>query len=365
MFAPLKLIKIFQKGTFGMTTPIFSEDFYSKRLAKTNQRVRLNNQGTFEFYTYRSTLWHRFRHYATFQQDPYVCKVHDQLKAIVDETKDKSGPLFNHLAVEVHEHGEKKYKNLNDNLGFLRNKLDQSGQTNVVSKLILKIVNLFRKILGKEPIIIKSFARVMFEREQHFWMGNYSRWFSLSKYKYSSFSVNLYNVEQLGLSLTHEDKLQCAYSAESQNPKVDEYIQKLERGLTGRWLIKQSCKYFNIPHPIQVLADLEITFDPNIQKFAVQIRNPKTGMMQNDSKALIQHLESVSNDQKLVRYPVIVKEPDGNTKQIELSWTYGSSVLKPHQLDEGSDSFFLEPGVGYEFRDDANNELVTFTLLKR
>lgn len=332
-------------------TKVFSEDFYNKQLFSNGERVYLTDTGTFEVAP-KETKWNRFKRFMTFQQDSDIDKVHSQLKVIMEQIGSKSGPQFSDLQHEVHAHGKTKYKNLVVNLNHLREKLDHVGQPNLFSKLILKMVNVARNIFGKTSINLKAYTTVSWEREDAFWMANYSQPLRLSKYIHSSFNINTYHLEKEALKLTAEDKQSCKFSANS--PEIEEKIQKLETGLENYWFLKQTTFLK------QISANLEITFDSVKQQFSAVIRNPRGS--EAISKELEKYLKGLPLEEKTVRYFIGAKDSQNQEQTHELVWTL--TPTSNHRLNEGSIPLPMEPNVQYDIRDESNNLITSFAIKK-
>lgn len=147
------------------TNLVFTEDFYNKSLFHQGERIYINDKGTFSVIP-KESQWNRFKRFITFQQDPNIDQVHQQLKSVMEQIKSRSGPLFSSLKNEVHDQGEKKFECLGKNLSVLREKLDRVGQLNFFSKTILKIVNIARSLFLQAPIKMNTYATISFEHEE-------------------------------------------------------------------------------------------------------------------------------------------------------------------------------------------------------
>jgi hypothetical protein len=344
-------------------TSIFSEDFYNRHLFRNGERVSIAENGSF-IVTSQESKWNRFKRFLAFQQDPYIERVHEQLKTTIDQINSQSGPIFTSLKNEVHTHGEKKFKYLKMNLNALRKKLDYVGQINLFSRIILKLVNTVRYIFHKPSIELKTYANITFEREDFFWMANYSRLSNLSKYVNSSFSINLYNLEKEGLKLTEQDKQTCIFSAESPDDSVSEKFQELEKGLKTRLRLEQTYTTYNPPHlgTQQILANLSIIFDSERSQFLATISNPRGS--QSISKQLKNYLNRLTNEEKSVRYLIRAKTSEGLIQNKELSLIFDNieQFQAPH---ERTSSLTLEPNVTYEIFSASEELISTFTIRNR
>lgn len=345
-------------------TSIFSEDFYNRPLFRNGERVSIAENGSF-IVTPQDSKWNRFKRYLSFQQDPSIDKVHEQLKTTIDQIKSQSGLIFSSLKNEVHARGEKKFKCLEMNLNALREKLDHVGQINIFSCIILKLVNVVRYVFRKPSIELKTYANITFEREEFFWMANYSMLLNLSKYVKSSFSVNLYNLKKEGLKLTEQDKQTCIFSVEGPKADMSEEFQKLEKGLKTHLLLKQTSKNYYSPLACkstqQILANLSIIFDSETSQFLATIYNPRGN--QSISKQFRSYLNQLTKEEKSIRYLVRAKTPEGLVQNKELSLIFDNT--EQFQTTHEGSSLTLEPNTTYEILSTSEELISSFTIKKR
>lgn len=345
------------------TNLVFSEDFYNKPLFLNGERVSITEKGSF-IVAPKESNWNRFKRFLTFQQDPYIDKVHEQLKVINDQIGSKSGPIFSSLKEEVHSRGEKKFKCLEMNVDILRDKLDRVGQMNLFSRVILKLVNIARYVFHRPLIELKTYAHITFERQEFWWMANYSLLLNLSKFVNSSFNSNFCILGKEGLKLTEQDKQTCIFSVESADNKMNEEFQELEKGLKTQLILRQTHKNYKPSHVItqQILANLSITFDSERSQFLIKLFNPRGN--QSVSKQLKNYLNELKNEDKSVRYLIKARAPERliQDKELSLSFDTTEHLQTSH---ESATSLILEPNITYEIFNTSHELISTFTIRKR
>jgi hypothetical protein len=353
-----------------MAIQIFPEQFYTKMCNRERIGVTLNE--TFEILPPES-FCSRLKRFLTFQQDPHIDKVHNLFKALVERAEQAKGPHI--LTEEIHRHGLTKYKYLEANLICLRKKLDNIGQLNWFSKLILKVINAVCTLFGRAPIQLKNYARHSYEVDHDIpWAGTYHRVDSSFDFHGSSGDyINPLGKE--GLKLTPTDENTCVFSSDSQ--RIKEEVQKLEKGLKDYYYIDQTYKTYNLPGTTQILANLEISFDPEQQRFSAAINNARAGFyLVRDSQVFIKHrdlceeispvfakyLSELHNDAKTFRYFVTATNAKKIVTQHELTWIVQATEQAPFQLNQGSLPLILEPGTQYQFYDENHQQVGSFKI---
>lgn len=329
--------------------PVFSKDFYNSSLFQNGSRVGLSEDGRFVVLPKESRFSY-LKRWVTFQQDPQILSVHEKLRDLSGQVKNKSGSLFTKLALEARERGEKKLLCLEDNLDKLRLKLDKAGQLNPLSRVLLAIVNLARRIFCLRPIEIKTFAKVEYVKPEVPWMSGY--------HTVRSFDINLHPIKQEALCLREEDKKTCTFSAEGSKPQTEERIQELEKGLSERWTVHQVYTNYNPPScgTCQLHKQLEILFDQDTQQFRVETSAflANHDIKNRQFRQFIGQLNLEERD-----YIIVVKyKDDTGTKYIS------PLICAYNQLEDmstrfiGRKSYPLQPGRSYKFYDHQSDRLI-------
>lgn len=331
-----------------LNVPIFSESLYSRLLCD-GERIRINQEGTFEILPPES-LSNRLKRFMTFQQDPYIDAVHNRFQSLVDQIERREGADYDHLKNEIHENGKVKFRYLQENLITLRAKLNRVGKTNLLSKLILKVINKVRTHFGGSPIEIKNYTVTRNRNNLQYSAPSFH--FQWTSGSYSN------PFEEEGLRLTDVDKKRCRFAAE--DPNQSELIQKLERGLEDYYLLGRERNIF-LQHnqTLIVNANLEISFDAQTSCFVASINNAKTRILYNPvntssnpniiSEGFAQLLHELSPEEKTICFKVNVTDIEGNEEQFALTWEIGTTDEGPYCLNKGSSHFVLEPDYNYEF----------------
>lgn len=350
-----------------MGAQIFPEQFYTKLLCN-GERIGVTLDDKFEILP-PETFCSRLKRFLTFQQDPYIDKVHSLFKTLVEQADVAEGQYFPILADEIHRHGQAKYRYLEANLIYLRKKLDDIGNLNFFSKLILKVVNTALTFFGQAPIQLKTYAR-------HY-EDNGLSYINRSFYFHWTSGNYINPLEREGLRLTEQDENDCTFSSDS--PQNKREIQKLEKGLKDYHCIQQTYKDYNRPgmSTTQILANLEVSFDPKRQCFLAAINNPRGRSIYspfNDlsnnprigpekiSPLFARHLRELPNDAKTFRYFVTATNGEGTATHHELAWLAQATEQAPFQLNQGSLPLTLEPNVQYRFYNEAHQEVGSFKI---
>lgn len=350
-----------------MGIQIFPEPFYN-RLLCSGERLAVTSDERFEILP-RESFFSRLKRFLTFQQDPHIDKVHNLFKKLVEQADRAEGSHFQTLANEIHSHGRAKYKYLEANLIYLRKKLDSIGQLNWFSKLVLKVTNAVFIFFGRLPIQLRTYA-IEYEENR---LSSINRSFDFHRT-----SGNYTNpLEREGLKLTTSDENSCIFSSDSLPVKKE--IQKLEKGLQDYYLIEQKCKNYNSPEmsTSQILANLEISFNPESRYFFAAINNPLARSIYNPfkdldnksrvnstkiSSAFAKHLRELPDQAKTFRYFVTALSPDRVITQHELMWNVQPTEQAPFELNQGSQPFILRPGTQYKFYDEQHQMVGLFKV---
>ncbi len=351
-----------------MGLQIFPEPFYTRLLCN-GERIGVTSDEKFEILPSES-FCSRLKRFLTFQQDPHIDKVHNLFKKLLEQAERTEGSHFSILTDEIHRHGRTKYNYLEANLIYLRKKFDNIGNLNCFSKLILKVINTAFTFFGRAPIQLKTYARHYEKGGEHF--IDRSFYFHWTSGNYTN------PLEEEGLKLTEMDEKTCVFSSDS--PRIKREIQKLEKGLENYYLIQQTYKNYNRSgmSTTQILANLEISFDPKHQHFLVAINNPRARSIYNPfndlnnnprigsgkiSPVFARHLCELPNTAKTFRYFITATNLEGAVTQHELSWVVQATERAPFQLNQGSLPLILEPNTQYKFYNENHQEVGSFCSL--
>ena len=150
----------------------------------------------------------------TFAQDPNLIAVHRKLKEIESSSDDE----LSRIQHEVHKEGFRGAEILKSNIETLSSLFDKANKKSIVTLTLLKVVNLFRKLLHLQPIEFASFG-----------------------------DINRHYLEEAVIKpaleiFTPLEKASCNFSITVQNspnfpspPELTENnVQKLELGLLGK-----------------------------------------------------------------------------------------------------------------------------------
>lgn len=335
-----------------MVNQIFPESFYT-RLLCSGDRIGVNRDEKFEILPPESSC-SRLKRFLTFQQDPHIDRVHNLLKKLVEQAE-KRQDLFPVLAGEMQKHGQDKCKYLEANLIYLREKLDNIGNPNCLSSLILKIANIVFVFFGYAPIQLKTYAK---HYEKEGWLG-IAREFDVR------------SIEQVGSRPWDKDENACIFSSDF--PIMKRKIQSLETGLISHHLIDSVEKsYIHREMTMQIHANLEISFDPKGNCFLAAINNPKARVIYNYpndnlqacqewiSPIFAELLRELPNKKKTFRY--FVEATKEKVIHHELSWVLEVTEQAPFQLNRGSQHLVLEPDTLYRFYDENNQTVALFDI---
>ena len=358
-----------------MASQIFPEELYT-RLLQHGERLKVNEEGKFELLPSESTL-DSLKRFIFFQQDANIHQVHNKLKELVKQ--DHLQPEQSELAQEIHSKGKSNYRYLEANLVYLRNNLNDVGQLNLLSNLVLKVINFIHNIFRMEPIEIRSYAR-------HYLEDGLQKTESSFKFSFSSEDyVNPF--EQAGLQLTEEDKLNCVFAGST--PETQNKIQELEKGLEDYYCLHQSKKIHTLPNDEtkHIQGNLEITFDKESQQFSVAIHNPEDPsrdpivlaafhnmeISSRDpsinpptiSEQVARHISELPDDEKTIRYSIVSKMGRRNERNQEIKWKITPTESSPFELDKGSQKLVLEPNIEHTFYNEAKEEVAKITITTR
>ncbi len=350
-----------------MGMQIFPEQFYTKLLCS-GERIGVTLDRKFEILPPES-FCSRLKRFFFFQQDPTINTVHNRLKNLIEQAEAANGPDFRTLRDEIHTHGRAQYRYLEANIIHLRKKLDDIGHPNCISKLVLKVINAVFTLFGVSPIQLRTYAR-HYEEDGlpcihrsfyfHWTSGNYTN-----------------PLESEGLNLTENDKITCRFSADPLPIKKE--IQKLEKGLKDYYLLQQTYKDYNRPgmSTQQIIANLEINFDPQRECFLAGINNPNARFIYSPFNTLTNyrrigppklsplftsHLRELPDNAKTFRYFVTATNPLGHVTEHELSWIAQPTEQAPFKLNNGSLPLVLEPDTQYTFYDEQHRAVTSLKI---
>lgn len=329
-----------------MGLQIFPEPFYTRRLCP-GEHIGITADNKRFVVLPPESFSNRVKRFFTFQQDPYIDRVHNRIKNLLEQFEQAQGSDFPILRAEIHDHGHLKYQYLEANLYYLREKLNEVGQLNCFSALILAIRNAVANFFGMDPIQVKTYARHYHRNDDGYLTPCIDPSFNIRR-TYSDFDFEgllesplnpLNPFQKEGLRLTEEDVNTCRFSAEFSHRRI---IQKLEKGLVGCLLIDQATAPSG-----HISANLGIGFNLERQCFFAAINSSKRQI----SSSFAGYLQELPQEERTFRFFIRATDPHGNVTDHELAWTAEPTREEPFMLNTGSQPLFLEPGVQYVFFD--------------
>ncbi len=206
---------------------IFTEKFFTSTYLFWNPRVQYSNvsNSTIALTSDIPTKTKRFKNYFSFTQNKQLLEVNRKLSSLNAEILNQQGPSYTQFKEEIHKHGIKGFYILQLNLIDLNNCFEKGNQRSLFSKMILRIVNVVRKIFGYSQI-------------------------SLQRYEVFDICKMMKLMKKTALALTEDDKKRALFSVEvngCENPNLsNDNLQRLELGLRRKIVIKQGSNRFAI-----------------------------------------------------------------------------------------------------------------------